>query len=625
MINNQYRDVNIDMFQCCLLYSIFNHDVYKLDNNNNIVKYKFDKKIILNSESLNSEKKLSMASYFNTYGVSKKYLNTFCQNFNIYIRLRVKNKKDNESRVIEYGNYTKCSHRFYLCCVNKHYFIDCELPISTFYLNNYDSIEKLTNTQNYESRFQAIEWKDSSKKTSYKVDIKKYTRSYDIVITLLKNNNLLTRIDSENRFKYMLSFNKYKDKNYISTLNYELTCVRPVNYKVDKQPIYNCFYEDFNKDTDKILYNYSEIMKISKEHDVKLLNNKNEIDKKELYKVINNNYDKIHELNYKEQNVLYDCRDFVTKVNNENINYNKKHQTIVFADFETLLFKVKVSENKFRYIHVEKSISFKIHNDNLILTENEIKNFQQNESFKYVETDFNKDQLSGDKDYLLEDEVDKIVNKSCSEKMLYYICDLLKEIDRIYYQETKTKKERCIKFYFHNLKFDLCFIIKKQYNISIINKGNCVYSVTGYFGPVKDSYKIKLCDSFKLIAAPLSKFSQMFNFESVKEIMDYNFYDYNVVFNPIMDVDTIFKKSTIFNNNYEAFLNNCKKIKILYDIDGVKYVDMNKYNAYYNKMDVLVLFKGMMLFRNYFKLIEPNVDPLQCLTVSALADKQMKY
>jgi hypothetical protein len=149
---------------------------------------------------------------------------------------------------------------------------------------------------------------------------------------------------------------------------------------------------------------------------------------------------------------------------------------------------------------------------------------------------------------------------------------------------------------YHNAKFDYNFLVPYLSKCSeIINDGNFI-SFKGMFG----KYKIVIKCSYKLITSPLRDFPEMFNLpETQKEVIKHSFYNNENVVKQYHSLEDFIKP---FNKtDKEIVINNINKWGCLTPNNEV---DIIEYSKRYCDMDVEILGKGYLIFRdwilNYF-------------------------
>lgn len=168
----------------------------------------------------------------------------------------------------------------------------------------------------------------------------------------------------------------------------------------------------------------------------------------------------------------------------------------------------------------------------------------------------------------------------------------------------------------HNAKYDMRFLIKYLFNCQELTNGTNFITFSGNFGSKDNQIKIIIKDSLKLIPAPLRDFPKMFfeKSEVIKEVMNYDYYNRETIakrFNPIEEI-----LKDIKDNEKEQFKNNCSRWGCFED-DENKSVDIIKYSLKYCQLDVEILEKGYLTFREWC-LRDLKIDINHILTLPAM-------
>jgi hypothetical protein len=144
---------------------------------------------------------------------------------------------------------------------------------------------------------------------------------------------------------------------------------------------------------------------------------------------------------------------------------------------------------------------------------------------------------------------------------------------------------------FHNAKFDYNFLVPYLSKCSeTINDGNFI-SFKGMFG----KHKIVIKCSYKLITAPLREFPEMFKLpKTQKEVIKHSFYNRENVFKQYHSLEDFIKP---FNKkNQEIVVKNINKWNCMNENGEV---DIIEYSKRYCDMDVEILGKGYLIFRDW--------------------------
>ena len=187
------------------------------------------------------------------------------------------------------------------------------------------------------------------------------------------------------------------------------------------------------------------------------------------------------------------------------------------------------------------------------------------------------------------------------------------------------RKVKIVKMYAHNLAYDFQFVSKFGYNISHIGTARSVFSSKMKYKGITLHY----IDTYKMISAPLHKFSSMFNLDIDKEVMPYELYSGKYIETeksmPLELVERYFehKKQVGNQSDYGKFLTNVKKLNLLV---GKGHFDHHAYSIFYCERDVEVMMQGMVEFSKHIKIIGDGLDMYSYLTISSVAKAiAMKY
>lgn len=398
----------------------------------------------------------------------------------------------------------------------------------------------------------------------------------------------------------------YYDEHYFIYETTNITSYAINNYeKIKDKQDFNKIYKfregkGYNKDEKRFINSLSLF--------VSLLENKDKVLKKIVIdeNMLSTNYynlveDEIVNLEYNDKDVQiykpYDNSDKVKKdkEGNETIynNYEdginkmipiefKKNNKIVFFDFESITTdNKKRNKDDDKFVHIPYMVS-----------------------------------------YSLLDDDDKVepVNKVCLD--IENNCLGKVFLSDLVFNNKKSCDHKNFILYAHNMRYDLSFISKYLNNIDTTTAGNKIIQLTGYYY----GRKIIVKDTYTLISSKLSEFPDMFGFEGVKELINYNMYN-EKIFNMNNDVRK-YKKCEVsydelitsyYANNNEQFKKNVNEWKLLNN----KKVDIIKYAKIYCNMDVKILKKGFIKFSEW--MIELfNIDIYQSLSISGVADKVLK-
>ena len=158
--------------------------------------------------------------------------------------------------------------------------------------------------------------------------------------------------------------------------------------------------------------------------------------------------------------------------------------------------------------------------------------------------------------------------------------------------------------YFHNLKYDICFIINNPQakDVKIIKRTGTVIQVNLTFKGKALTFR----DSYCIIPAKLASFGSMFNLPVHKEVMAYKLYtktnrDRRVI--PIeeyfdqLDLENMYKTDSEKQALKDQLLENAKRIPNCYNHDNNS-IDIMLYVKFYCQMDCKVLKTGFEKFEH---------------------------
>ena len=135
--------------------------------------------------------------------------------------------------------------------------------------------------------------------------------------------------------------------------------------------------------------------------------------------------------------------------------------------------------------------------------------------------------------------------------------------------------------------------------------------------------KIKIKDSYGLIAKPLRDFGKCFNLNQNKEVMPYNVYDdyyTNIEKYPNNQYPIALALKELKIEEHEQFMENIKN----WGLQRGKFnFDAEQYSKYYCIIDCEVLMKGYCSFRKSCLELNENLDINNILTAASFADKYL--
>jgi hypothetical protein len=173
--------------------------------------------------------------------------------------------------------------------------------------------------------------------------------------------------------------------------------------------------------------------------------------------------------------------------------------------------------------------------------------------------------------------------------------------------------------YFHNLSYDINFIVNKLDRISnpIIKNGRTM-SLNGMFKGKKFVFK----DSYSIIPSRLKEFPRMFKLESgATEVFSYQYYSSELLNkgNQIGVISDALK--FIKDAEREQFIENVNKIKGC-RVDDMKF-RLDLYSNYYCDQDGNILRLGFEKFRKDL-LNEFALDVYNFISISSIANKLLE-
>ena len=203
----------------------------------------------------------------------------------------------------------------------------------------------------------------------------------------------------------------------------------------------------------------------------------------------------------------------------------------------------------------------------------------------------------------------------------YCCCFNIDGVDGYYYGwgcniQFLNKLETGSLVYFHNLSYDICFIIDHLDWIANnpIIKGGKTYSLKGSYKGKKLWFK----DSLAIIPVSLSRFPKMFGLDSGrKEVFPYKYYSSertNQIWGDVREAMEYVKEE-----DREAFMKNVDEIAK--GEDGK--FNMRDYCVFYCKQDVNILRKGFEWFRESV-MKEFELDVYDFVSISSIANKVME-
>ena len=183
--------------------------------------------------------------------------------------------------------------------------------------------------------------------------------------------------------------------------------------------------------------------------------------------------------------------------------------------------------------------------------------------------------------------------------------------------------------YFHNLKYDINFVINKLTSVNkIVERSNSTMIISGLYGTKKITFK----DSYAIIPMKLSGFTNCFALgnDYEKEVFPYKYYN-SVTLSRIInakhkEITEVYGDVDAANECFDddttrkQFTENLNRLHCV-DVDDGKFA-MLSYAQYYCERDVKVLKAGFLKFRQML-LDNFAIDACDFLSISSIAAELM--
>ena len=183
---------------------------------------------------------------------------------------------------------------------------------------------------------------------------------------------------------------------------------------------------------------------------------------------------------------------------------------------------------------------------------------------------------------------------------------------------SNTPQDHTIAVYFHNLNYDMTFIlpfIPTSQTIKITEVNNRIIGFR-WFCPLTQR-SIHFRDSYAMISAPLRDFGKMFGLNIEKEIFPYNYYT-----TTNFETDNVYERPTPSIDKYLSYYSDPEeletKLRHLGFIGPNNTVYAHGYSRYYCMRDCEVLRDGFKVFRNQLKEVT-GLDCAAFLTLPSIA------
>jgi hypothetical protein len=206
--------------------------------------------------------------------------------------------------------------------------------------------------------------------------------------------------------------------------------------------------------------------------------------------------------------------------------------------------------------------------------------------------------------------------EECGKSLLNYLIRLGYKDQKITTSKGK-EIQKPLTLIAHNLGYDFSFISKYLDDIDIVNKGKLIVVATGTY----KGLKIRFMDSLMMIPMKLASFPKTFGLDSVKEIMPYDLYTKENLYNKngYLSLQECFKSQHLLNeDDKKLFTENCIKWNCI--LEGK--VNLNLYSSKYCFIDCLVLKKGYEKFRTLMRELN-GLDTLNYYSIASIAQTHL--
>ena len=184
--------------------------------------------------------------------------------------------------------------------------------------------------------------------------------------------------------------------------------------------------------------------------------------------------------------------------------------------------------------------------------------------------------------------------------------------------------------YFHNLKYDACFFINEArgYDVKLLQRSGTLLQVVISKRSKNAHKKLTFVNSYSIIPAALSKFSDMFGLSVSKDLMAYKLYtrtnrdrrvlDLTEFYDAYDDENSDRKTAEQLQRDHEQIRKNAEVSGSLVGTEPVKsgitsaerieQIDIMKYAEFYCMKDCIVLMKGMMKFNEDLQAVYKSTN-----------------
>lgn len=197
----------------------------------------------------------------------------------------------------------------------------------------------------------------------------------------------------------------------------------------------------------------------------------------------------------------------------------------------------------------------------------------------------------------------------CGEQFLKYIVRILRYNEKY--------KNWCPLVYFHNLGYDIHFLVKYGI-INSMQRGRKMLSTEICYKNMIITFK----DSASLLPMKLSSFGSVFGLKVHKELFPYKYYTPKRYYENggLGDIEDCLRiMGWEKGQNYYQFMSNIREVENFVEDSDIELFDMQRYAEFYCKKDVEVLKAGVEMFTESIQK-DFGIDAKQYLSISSIAD-----
>jgi len=317
------------------------------------------------------------------------------------------------------------------------------------------------------------------------------------------------------------------------------------------------------------------------------------------------NYHDIHEI--EGYNMIYKKYNGSYKKSKDRFIDSYKLIKMLYNDKDKYLKEIKYHHNLYKSVYHEKICEFGSlsYDENVNTLLNEPRNGDDKEIIETYFFDYEtttrklKDESTIHKPYCVytDKHRDGFWGENCGKYLLNDLCDKHGVSTKSDDYKDVLKFKKCVKLIAHNAGYDFRFLMKHLfYGVDTIEKNNGLMSGKAYHYFRDKVIALDIRDSLKLINMPLKKFGACFNLDVEKEIMPYDLYTEEAVYNRYIPLKFCLKY--VSDDDYKQFMYNLERWSCIYTNDkGKKMVDIHKYAGEYCYMDCVTLRDGFNTFK----------------------------